>query len=188
MTETQERFLRTILTRVPLDSVVELHLFPSIRRGTIETGVAVIASVMPPTLVLDVEPDADAAAQASEASADGAEHADGAVYADALVYPGEPETPVSATGAEEEAVPSDIAPDASPRLRILTASYRLTIKGVERGKWLADVQEQADAPLEAVEAVLRGVRQRSTEPADPELVGHDVLMALLAPSVVEPAA
>ena len=27
MTETQERFLRTVLSRVPLDSVVELHLY-----------------------------------------------------------------------------------------------------------------------------------------------------------------
>jgi hypothetical protein len=36
--------------------------------------------------------------------------------------------------------------------------------------------------------VLRGVRHRSTEPADPELVSHDVLAALIAPVTVAPAA
>ena len=60
MTETQERFLRTVLTRVPLDSVVELHLFPSLRRGTVETGVAVIASQLP-VAQLSVVSDTDVA-------------------------------------------------------------------------------------------------------------------------------
>ena len=77
---------------------------------------------------------------------------------------------------------------AQPRLRILTASYRLTIKGVERGAWVVDVQDEADAPLEAVEAVLRGVRHRSTEPADPELISHHALASLLVPSAIAPAA
>ncbi len=146
MTETQERFLRTVLTRVPLADVVELHLFPPIRRGTMETGVAVIATVLPlpPLTVLDD------------------------------------------TTAPDAALPP--APLALTRLRILTAAYRHTIKGIDRGKWAVDVQEEADAPLAAVEAVLRGVRHRSTEPADPELVSLDALAALLAPTRVAPAA
>ena len=82
----------------------------------------------------------------------------------------------------------ELASRPSPRMRILTASYRHTIKGVERGKWTADVQEEADAPLEAVELVLRGVRHRSTEPADPELISLDALAALIAPVAVAPAA
>ena len=134
MTETQERFLRSVLTRVPLESVVELHLFPPIRRGTLETGVAVIVTIMP--------------------------------------------------SATDDTAPSS----ASPRMRILTAGYRHTIKGIERGKWIVEVQEEADAPLEAVEAVLRGVRQRSTEPADPELVSFIALEALLDTSGIAPAA
>ena len=73
-------------------------------------------------------------------------------------------------------------------MRISTASYRHTIKGVERGKWTVELHEEADAPFEAVEAVLRGVRHRSTEPADPELVSRDALELLVAPVVVAPAA
>jgi hypothetical protein len=130
MTETQERFLRAIVARVPVSDVVEVHLFPPIRRGTVETGVAVLA-VQPLALVED---------------------------------------------------------EVEPRLRILTANYRATIKGVDRGKWQVDVQEEADAPLVALEAVLRGVRQRSEEPADPELIAPEVLHALVAPVVVAPAA
>ena len=81
-----------------------------------------------------------------------------------------------------------LVPRPPLRLRILTAGYRHTIKGIDRGKWSVDVQERADAPLEAVEAVLRGVRQRSPEPADPELVSLDALAALLVPARVAPAA
>ena len=142
MTETQERFLRTVLTRVPLDSVVELHLFPALRRGTLETGVAVIATVLPSV----------------------------------------------ALAVDDDSSYDVVAAPASPRLRILTASYRHTIKGVERGAFSVDVQDEADAPLDAVEAVLRGVRHRSTEPADPEAISHDTLASLLTPGAVAPAA
>ncbi len=205
MTETQERFLRTVLTRVPLRSVVELHLFPSIRRGTLETGVAVIATVLPcaPYSVVAglhvsdgdiaaISPAMDSVAgdQLNESDADQAMQSDtsrddenataaeeSSPYADELSEPGDIERHV-------------VAPIPAPanRMRILTASYRHTIKGVERGKWLVEVQEEADAPLEAVEAVLRGVRHRSTEPADPERIGHDALVALIAPGAVAPAA
>ena len=43
MTETQQRFLRAIAERVPKAQVVEVHLFPPIRQGGVETGVAVVA-------------------------------------------------------------------------------------------------------------------------------------------------
>jgi hypothetical protein len=248
MTETQERFLRAVLTRVPLDAVVELHLFPPIRRGTLETGVAVIAIEPPPVALavvaddvdLDVDADTDFAtdveiddaalvdAEISDAVgerdavelvdaelSDTVDHespyademsdaadsfdadGDGVVVADAETSAGmaDASDAIAGSGAPESAddvvVESDVSttPVAVPhRLRILTASYRSTIKGPDRGKWSFDVQEEADAPLEAVEAVLRGVRHRSTEPADPELVSHESLAALLAPVVVAPAA
>ncbi len=192
MTETQERFLRTVLTRIELDSVVELHLFPPIRRGTMETGVAVIATVLPrapltvvesvPDPVADIAPDIapDVAMElaplaatelAADATTDTAQHSDGD---EASPYAADSSHSASAV--------------AAPRLRILTAAYRHTIKGVDRGKWAVDVQEEADAPREAVEAVLRGVRHRSSEPADPESVTHDTLAALVAPARVAPAA
>ena len=41
--ETRERFLRAILEQIPLERIVEVHLFPGIRQGQMETGVAVIA-------------------------------------------------------------------------------------------------------------------------------------------------
>src|SRR4051812_7676606 len=43
MTETQQRFLRAIAQRVPVQHVTEVHLFPPIRQGGVETGVAVVA-------------------------------------------------------------------------------------------------------------------------------------------------
>jgi hypothetical protein len=43
MTESQARFVRAILERLPAERVVELHLFPPLRQGGAETGVAVIA-------------------------------------------------------------------------------------------------------------------------------------------------
>jgi len=46
LSETQERFLREVAARVPLDRVVEVHLFPSVRQGAIESGVAVVAAVL----------------------------------------------------------------------------------------------------------------------------------------------
>jgi hypothetical protein len=41
--ETRERFLRSILEHIPLERIVEVHLFPAIRQGQVETGVAVMA-------------------------------------------------------------------------------------------------------------------------------------------------
>lgn len=173
MTETQERFLRTVLTRVPLDAVVELHLFPSLRRGTVETGVAVIASQLPVAQLSVV----------GDTAVDDAEFA----TADSLPETDVDDSPYSDMASDAARVDVSVA-GALPRLRILTASYRLTIKGVERGAWVVDVQDEADAPLEAVEAVLRGVRHRSTEPADPELISHHALASLLVPSAIAPAA
>ena len=47
MTETQERFLPAIAARVPVERVAELHLFPSLRQGQLESGVAVVAVEQP---------------------------------------------------------------------------------------------------------------------------------------------
>lgn len=43
-TETRERFLRAIAERLSADRVEELHLFPPLRQGGIESAVAVIAA------------------------------------------------------------------------------------------------------------------------------------------------
>lgn len=289
MTETQERFLRAVLERVDASRVAEFHLFPPIRRGTVETGVAVLA-VLPEAgpaaepvadepvaagtepavaLVVDAPAQAEADAPVGDEYADAPDlgipvDGDALAIAAALAEPPDLDAPVDgdmltiaaaegvapdvdapvdgdaltiAAAAEAEVIAAeatapvaddaepvevaaeaeddtsiedagdadeahDIAallddspyapapaaepvvaaePVAEPRARIITASYRWTIKGPERGTWTVDVQEQAEAPLSAVEAVLRGVRQRSSEPADPESVPVAMLLALLAP-------
>jgi hypothetical protein len=45
---TEERFLVGIAGRLPAERVVEVHLFPPIRQGPVESGVAVVAIEAPP--------------------------------------------------------------------------------------------------------------------------------------------
>jgi len=47
-----------------------------------------------------------------------------------------------------------------------TARYRLTLKGLDRGKWETSIAAEADAPLETVDAVVRGVQRRSGDVDD----------------------
>lgn len=114
----RERFVRDVLAHVPLDRVVELHLFAPMRQGGVESGVAVVAAR------LDEAPTLDAPTL--------------------------------------EAPTSDApTPNAAGRLTVYTASYRLTVRGPDRGRWQVDVREEADAPLVTVDAVVRGVQRRA---------------------------
>jgi hypothetical protein len=227
MTETQQRFLRAIAERVPKEQVVEVHLFPAIRQGGVETGVAVVAerphvddpdpsasngavangvSEQPlidpefaPALAAD-SPEAEAfAAQESEPATSDADvaidaeaaieteviDAEAAVETEVVV---EADTVVDTDPAIEVAmvVEADTQPRATlhSRLTVYTARYRLTLKGVDRGKWEVDVVAEADAPLSAVDAVVRGVQRRAGEGAEPERLTaeafHDALDAPLA--------
>lgn len=140
MTEAQERFLRAIADRVPAASIAELHLFPAIRQGGYETGIAVIAA----------EPDENAAGE------------------------------VPAAEPDESAAREVPAAEPPPhRLIVLSARYRLTLKGPDRGQWEVEVVAQADAPLVTVDAVVRGVQRRAGDAGDPERLGGDTLRALL---------
>ena len=126
LNETGERFLKAILERVPVERIVELYLFPAIRQGQIETGVAVVAAEPPPNLELALQ---------------------------------------------------------AVRLEVHTARYRLTRKGPERGKWEIEVKTQADAPLEAVETVVRGVQDRAGEAIEPtRLTGRELLALMSEPA------
>jgi hypothetical protein len=143
LNETGERFLKAILERVPVERVVELHLFPAIRQGQIETGVAVVAADPPP---LDAS----------------------------LEVP--LEVPL------ELPLELPLAPPTQ-RLEVHTARYRLTRKGPERGKWEFDVRTQADAPLETVETVVRGVQERAGEAIEPtRLTGRELLALMSEPA------
>lgn len=115
------RFLREIAERVPVARITELYLFPPLRQGGLESGVAVIALA------------------------------------------GDDET--------------------TTRQTVYTATYRLALKGADRGKWEATLQAEADAPLLTVSAVVRGVQRRSGDEMEPErLTGAD-----LAPFAPPPA-
>jgi hypothetical protein len=65
------------------------------------------------------------------------------------------------------------------RHTIYTARYRLTLKGIDRGKWEANVVAEADAPLVTVDAVVRGVQRRSGDVDDPTRMEGDDARALL---------
>jgi hypothetical protein len=80
--------------------------------------------------------------------------------------------------------PSALGPGgAAARYEFLSARYRLTLKGMDRGKWEFDIVHEADAPLDTVERVVRGVQRRTGDVVEPEqLAGHAFRHALQAPS------
>jgi hypothetical protein len=82
--------------------------------------------------------------------------------------------------ATHETVRATRDPLLAPRHTIYTAHYRLTIKGPDRGKWEMGVAAEADAPLLALEAVVRGVRHRAGEAADTERLSGDAFRAAVA--------
>jgi hypothetical protein len=58
--ETRERFLRAILSEIPADRIAEIHFFPPIKQGGVESGVAVVAAwPEPPANVVASERSAD---------------------------------------------------------------------------------------------------------------------------------
>jgi hypothetical protein len=56
------------------------------------------------------------------------------------------------------------------RYEILSARYKLVIKGTERGAWEAEVRHEADAPLDTIDRVVRGVALRTGEDGEPECI------------------
>jgi hypothetical protein len=132
--ESAERFLRAIADRLPADRVVEVYLFPPLRQGPLESGVAVLALEAPP--------------------------ADGPA-----------------------------ADNGHARLEVYTATYRHTRKGPDRGAWIVEVVAQADAPLDAVARVVRGVQRRAGDGlADAErLTGADFRSVTSPPATATPS-
>ena len=141
MIETTERFLRDIAERIGLHSVDEVRLFPPLRQGVVETGVAVVAALpLPPEPVDEAVRD-----EPPEALSESA---------------GEEFVPIEE--ADREIIVH--------RHTVFTARYRHTVKGPDRGKWEVDVQAEADAPLVTVDQVVKGVMKRAGEPFEPERI------------------
>jgi hypothetical protein len=125
--ESQLRFLRAIAERIPVERVIEVHLFPPLRQGRAETGAAVVAAI-----------------------------SDGPRPDSVVVY---------------------------------AAHYKHAIKGTDRGTWTVEVTVEADAPLETVSDVVRGVERRSadrTEAADAVRFDGEAFRALIGVAAPAP--
>ena len=91
------------------------------------------------------------------------------------------ETGVAVIAVEPELVADAPPTDAIARHVVYSARYRLVLKGPDRGRWETTVTAEADAPLAAVEAVVRGVLRRAGEDEEPErLTGDSFRQALVA--------
>jgi hypothetical protein len=113
-----------------------------------------------------------------------------ALYLFSAIRQGPVETGVAVIAAdparEEGAAPAEPAA-VRERPIVLTARYRHTVRGSDRGKWEIEIVEQADAPLTTVELVVQGVQRRLAEPTDPELLDGAALRAAAADGVWTPA-
>ncbi len=168
MNEVRERFLKAILDRLPVERIAEIHFFPSIRQGPVETGVAVIGAYPEPQqLVAVAAVDFDGFA----IEADGA-----AIESDSAAIESD-DAAIEADDAGE--LPASVEPGLEERHVIHTASYRWTRKGPDRGKWEVDVIAQADAPLPTVDLVVRGVQERSGDAIESQRLTAAELVAIV---------
>jgi hypothetical protein len=62
---------------------------------------------------------------------------------------------------------------------VYAAHYRHAIKGTERGSWSVEVTVEADAPLDTVADVVRGVERRSGDATDAVRLDGDAFRALI---------
>lgn len=199
----RDRFLCAIAERISPDRVHAVFLFPPIRQGQVETCVAVLA-VEPAIVAVEqpvpdtekesqntaeesvVEPAVDSAVETAVDSA--VEPAINTAVEEVVVAVADPvDVAVEETLADEdvvaEAEPVAEAATHASRPVVLTASYRHTLKGPDRGKWVLEILEQADAPLITIETVVRGVQARLDDQVEPERLGADDLRAALVEGV-----
>jgi hypothetical protein len=54
------------------------------------------------------------------------------------------------------------------------------VKGPDRGKWEFSMVHDADAPIETVERVVRGVARRAGEDGEPELLAGEAFQRVIA--------
>jgi hypothetical protein len=162
----RERFLKAIAERIAPDRVEEVHLFPAIRHGGKETGVAVI-TIRPEAPASEAEETAPAALNESTIEGDTLAASEPAAQRDAS--PGDDSSRdalLAGDLAEEEAAEHGDGDEAAEQLfpqrfTVLRAHYRLVLKGPERGKWEVGITEEADAPASTVQEVVRGVHERA---------------------------
>ena len=126
------------------------------------------------------EAGADESAEATAEAAAEAED-DDSPYADSPAPSAIAGEPAVADVPSVPSVPSVVsALPPTPRFEIITAAYRWTRKGPERGKWEVDVTTEADAPLPTVGTVVLGVHQRAGEELEPLRLTNAELQQLLS--------
>jgi hypothetical protein len=196
VSEIAERFLKMVLTHVPLERIEELHLFSPLRQGGVETGIAVIAARVPVLVVAapdEPELPFDAAPAVSEVVVEELVKelveelvvAEESIEAEGAVEAVEADAAVEADVVVVDDRDVAVAPPV-PRVRhtVYTARYRLVQKGPERGKWEANVVAEADAPLVTVDLVVRGVQRRAGE--ESEIVRYSAPQLARALRIVPP--
>lgn len=198
--ETQQRFLRAVFERVPLERVAELHLFTPVRQGGVESGLAVLAAwpgdeepalefppeatdeeqcavVGTPAVSDMLGPEADASAAAVEQTEPARTLAPDEGQPGGDFDTGEDIQDLSEVeGVEDIQDASGVETGTKPpvvRHVVYTARYRLVLKGPDRGQWEVDVRDEADAPLVTVDAVVRGVQRRIGDIAEVERLGPE---------------
>ncbi|MEO6528842.1 MAG: hypothetical protein ABIP93_19650 [Gemmatimonadaceae bacterium] len=191
--ETRARFLSSIASQLQVERVAEVHLFPAIRQGGMESGVAVLALdlAIAPEPSVDESPTADASAEQAAVIAEQLEEENDADFADDSSLLDESDLPNDGDVPEQlderdgraEEADDEMQPAARPiprRFTVYTARYRHTLKGPDRGKWEVSVTEEADAPLLTVDAVVRGVQRRSGDVDDiVRLTGDEMRASIL---------
>jgi hypothetical protein len=200
MTESQLRFLREIASRVGPERVVGIHVFPPIRQGGIESGIAVVAAEPDREIEIDTTGLGAAAEQTDLGllACDPTDAAAGALAAEPFAAEPIAADDAAAPEAEDEAAaldPDASSPDAAlpapdapaprppaveSRHAVLNARYRLVLKGPDRGKWEVEIVAEADAPMGAIESVVRGVQRRAGEAAEAEYYSGDAFREALA--------
>jgi hypothetical protein len=192
--ETRTRFLAAIAKQIPADKVIEVHLFAGIRQGGAESGVAVVAVEREPAPSLDVDggfisPTAVAEAAEVETTAEVVVHdqlADETSFvADETIDEASPYADV-VLPPEVAEEPEYVPPAPASRYIVYSARYRLTLKGLDRGKWEVSVTEEADAPLLTIDAVVRGVQRRSGDVDETIRLSGDEFRAALPTPVTTP--
>jgi hypothetical protein len=88
--------------------------------------------------------------------------------------------PIKQGGTESGAAVVVERVPADERIVVYAARYRLTLKGLDRGKWETSIVAEADAPMVTVEAVVRGVQRRAGDVDDATRLDGDEVRSLLA--------
>lgn len=103
--------------------------------------------------------------------------------AELYLFPVIRQSGVEAAMAVVAAYPDPLVQSHEPRHVVYAASYRLAVKGTDRGRWSVEVVAEADAPLITIEEVVRGVVQRSGDQFQPEhITGGEFRSIVPAPA------